>query len=151
MTASFDPNTFLNQTVDGAMDTKVTPCPVGEYLAIADKVEAKQWSTKDGSNSGMKVAILWDIQDDNVKALLGRDTVKVPQDIMLDLTDEGGLDLGKGRNVGLGRLREALGLNTPGEPFSFAMIQGRMARVAVSHRASGEDLFHEVKKVTSAQ
>lgn len=144
---SFDPATFLNTTVEGALDTKIIPCPVGDYPAIADKVDVKQWSSRDGSSSGLKVAILWDIQDENVKQLVARDTVKVPQDIMLDLTETGALDLGKGKNVGLGRLREALDLNNPGEPFAISMIQGRMGLVNVSHRTAGEDVFAEVRKV----
>ena len=145
---SFDPNTFLNQTFEEANDTKITPCPVGEYLAVADKVEVKQWASRDGSSSGLKVEILWDIQDENVKALLGRDSVKVPQQQMLDLTETGQLDFGKGKNVGLGRIREALDLNTPGEPFAFGMIQGRMANVKVSHRINSEDIYHEVKALS---
>jgi hypothetical protein len=71
--------------------------------------------------------------------------VKVPQDVMLDLTDSGQLDMAKGRNVRLGRLREALDLNAPGRPFSFAMIQGRMAKVKVGHRVDGEDIYAEVR------
>lgn len=144
---SFDPNTFLNTEFSEANDTKLIPVPAGEYLAIADKVEVKQWQSKDGSSSGLKVEIQWDIQDENVKALLGRDTVKVPQQQMLDLTEDGNLDFGKGKNVGLGRIREALDLNTPGQPWNFGMFQGRMAKVAVSHREYNGDLFSEVKKV----
>jgi hypothetical protein len=146
---SFDPATFLNTTVEGELDTKVTPCPVGEYLGISEKVDVKPWASKDGSSSGLKVIILWDIQDENVKALLGRDKILVPQDIMLDLTEEGGLDMGKGKNVGLGRVREALDMNKPGEPFAIGNMQGRMATVVVSHRTgqTAEDIFHEIKRV----
>jgi len=147
---SFDPNTFLNATFTEENDTKVIPVPAGEYLALAEKVDVKSWSSKDGSSSGIKLEILWDIQDDNVKALLGRDTVKCAQQQMLDLTDTGALDMGKGKNVGLGRIREALGLNKPGEPFSFGMIQGRMAKVVVSHRTAGEDIYAEIKKIATA-
>jgi len=56
----------------------------------------------------------------------------------------------KGKNIGLGRIREALGMNKPGEPFAFSMIAGRMAKVIVSHRPVGEDLFPEIKKIASA-
>lgn len=151
--SGFDPNTFLNQSFDGTNDTKIVPVPVGEYPGIADKVDVKQWSKKDGSASGLKLDIVWDIQDENVAQLLGRDKVLCGQSIMLDLTEEGGLDMGKGKNVGLGRLREALDLNKPGEPFSFGMIQGRMAKVAVSHRTGDnpEDIFSEIKRVARFQ
>lgn len=151
MASQFDPASFLNQEFNEALDTKVVPCPVGEYLAISDKVEIKPWSAKDGSSSGLKLEILWDIQDDNVKQLLGRDTVKVMQQQMLDLTETGALDLAKGKNVGLGRIREALDMNKAGEPFSFAMMQGRMAKVNVTHRPYGDDLFAEIKRIASAE
>ena len=145
---SFDPNTFLNTTYEEANDTKITPCPVGEYLAVASKVDAKTWASRDGSQSGVKLVILWEIDDANVKQLLGRDKVTSRQNIMLDLNEAGtGLDLGKGKNVGLGRLREALDLNTPGQAFAFSMIEGRLAKVMVSHRVDGEDIYDEVKKV----
>mgnify|MGYP000847491777 CR=1 FL=1 len=145
---SFDPNTFLNTTYEEANDTKITPCPVGEYLAVASKVDAKTWASRDGSKSGVKLEILWEIDDANVKQLLGRDKVTSRQNIMLDLNEAGtGLDLGKGKNVGLGRLREALDLNTPGQSFAFSMIEGRLAKVMVSHRVDGEDIYDEVKKV----
>lgn len=147
---SFDPVMFLNTTIDESNDTKVVPVPAGEYLAISDKVEIKAWSSKDGSSSGLKLEVVWDIQDDNVKALLGRDNIKVVQQQMLDITETGMLDTSKGKNVGLGRIREALDLNTPGQPFSFGMIQGRMAKVLVSHRISGEDAYAEIKKITKA-
>lgn len=145
---SFDPATFMNTTYEESNDTKVTPCPVGEYLAVASKVETKQWSTRDGSKSGVKLEIVWDIDDSNVKQLLGRDKVTVRQQVMLDLNESGtGLDMGKGKNVGLGRVREATDLNAAGQPFAFAMIEGRLAKVSVSHRIDGEDIYDEVKKV----
>lgn len=147
--SNFDPTAFLAQTVTEANDTSVIPAPEGEFLAVADKVDVKQWSKKDGSASGLKLSVLWDIQDEAVKAHCGRETVKVGQDIMLDLTETGGLDLARGRNVNLGRLREALNLNTPGQPFSFSMVQGRMAKVNIKHRVDGADIYAEVKAVAN--
>lgn len=153
MSSAFDPNAFFNSTVTEANSTELTPVPEGEYLAIADKVTIVPWSKKDGSDSGLKLQIIWDIQDENVKALLERSKVTVRQDQMLDLTDTGQLALGKGQNVGLGRLRTAVGLNTPGEPFSFTMIQGQIAKVLVKHRAGDqpEQIFAEVRGVAPAQ
>jgi hypothetical protein len=150
--STFDPTTFLNATTDEALDTVIIPCPVGDYQAIAEKVDVKQWSTKDGASSGLKIEIFWDIQDENAKQVAGRDPLRVRQQQMLDLTDTGQLDLGKGKNVGLGRIREALGLNSPGEPFAIGMIQGRMALVTVSHRAGddGVTVYDEIKKVAKA-
>lgn len=148
--STFDPASFLNTTFDEANDTRTQPVPAGEYLAIADKVDVKTWASRDGSSSGLKLEIVWDIQDEAVKQLLGREKVTSRQNIMLDLTETGGLDFGKGKNTGLGRLREAVGLNEPGQPFAFGMIQGRMAQAVVSHRVNGEEVYDEIKKVAKA-
>lgn len=147
--STFDPATFLHSTIDEANSTESIPTPEGEYLSICDKVEVKTWQKKDGSDSGLKLELIWDIQDEAVKALLERQKVTVRQDQMLDLTDTGQLDMGKGKNVGLGRLRSAMDLNEPGQPFSFAMFQGRMAKVLVKHRPApdGVTIYSEVKGV----
>lgn len=147
--SEFDPSVFMNQQFEEANDTKITPCPAGETLGLADKVEVVPWSSQEKGTSGLKLRILWDVQDDAIRQLLGRDKVVVPQDVMLDLTEEGGLDMGKGKNTRLGRLREALKLNTPGEPFAFSMIQGRLAKINVKHREHQGDIYGEVDRVAT--
>ena len=152
--SQFDPNSFLNMSVDQSNSTVAVPVPVGEYIAIIDKVDARPWQKKDDpSKAGMAIDILWSIDDAGVKALLERDKVTVKQGIMLDVTPEGGLDMGKGKNVSLGRLREAVDLNQAGQPFSFMMLPGRMARVRVKHRSNPDNpdqIFAEVDAVTKA-
>lgn len=144
----FDPQSFLDMSIDGALDTKKIPCPIGDFPAVAEKVEVRTWVKKDDpSVSGLTLEVLWNIEDANVKAELNKDKVVVKQGVMLDLTAEGGLDMGKGKNLGLGRLREAIGKNEQGQPFSFSMIPGCMALVNVSHRVVGEDIYDEIKKV----
>lgn len=144
----FDPNAFLDMQVTENNDTKTIPVPVGEFTAVASKVDCRQWQSKnDPSMSGLTLDITWDIDDAGVKEALGRDKVIVRQGIMLDLTESGGLDMGKGRNIDLGKLREGLNLNQPGQPFSFSMIPGRVAKVVVSHRIDGENIYAKVKGV----
>ena len=144
----FNPDQFLDMQIEGQNDTKITPVPAGEYTAMIEEVKVRQWQSKaDPLKSGLTLDVQWSIDDAAVKELLGRDKVTVKQGIMLDLTDAGGLDMGKGRNIGLGRLREALDLNQPGRPFSFTMLTGRVARVSVSHRIADDNIFAEVKQV----
>ena len=145
----FSPEQFLDMQFDQANDTKVVPVPVGEYLAVVKEVKIRPWQSKaDPSKAGVALDLQWTIDDDGVNSLLGRDEVNCKQGVMLDLTEAGGMDMGKGRNIGLGRLREACGLNTPGQPFSVTMLTGRMARVKIEHRTDGENLYAEVKAVT---
>lgn len=147
----FDPNSFLEMTTTDANSTVMTPVPVGEYVAVVEDIKARPWKSRDDpSQGGMALDITWDIDDANVKALLERKKVTVKQGMMLDLTDEGGLDMGKGKNVSLGRLREALDLNQPGQPFGFSMMKGRVAKILVQHRADPnkpDTIYPEVKAV----
>jgi len=150
----FDPNAFLDMPVEGTNDTVVVPCPVGEYLAVVEKVDVRAWTKRDDpSVGGLALDIIWTIEDQSVKEYLAREKVSVKQGIMLDLTDGGTLDMGKGRNISLGRLREAVGLNNPGQAFSFNQLPGQMAKVKVDHRPDKNDptiIFAEIKAVTKA-
>lgn len=144
----FDPQSFLDMQITESNDTVSTPVPVGEYIAMIEKAELRTWTKKDDpSVSGLALDLIWNIDDPAVKEALGRDKVTCKQGLMLDLTESGALDMGKGKNVGLGRLREAVDLNTPGQPFAFSMLPGRMAKVVVSHRIYNDQIFAEVKSV----
>lgn len=148
---SFDAASFLQSQVTGVNDTKVVPPPVGEFTAVIEKIDARQvQGKKDPSKVYTFLEVTWDIDDANVKALLSREKVTVRQSVSLDFNEQGGLDMGKGRNIGLGRLREATGLNAPGVPFSFDQLAGRLAKVRIKHRVEGEDTFAEVDGVAKA-
>jgi hypothetical protein len=144
---AFDAQSFLDTAVAGINDTKVIPVPVGEYMGIIEKVTPRQWQSKDGSQTGISLDVIWLVEDSAVKEYLGRDTVTAKQGIMLDLTPQGGLDMSKGKNVGLGRLREAVGKNNADEQFSFSMLTGLAAKVNITHRIVGEETYAEVKNV----
>lgn len=149
----FDVNQLVDMQLNDANDTKVVPVPEGEYRATLLKFEPRQWSSKDGSKTGVSLDITWEIDDTDgaVKAITGRDKNTVRQSVGLDFIDgTSNLDMGKGRNVGLGRLREACGLNVPGKSFSFNQLPGNYALVNVKHRAAddGTDtVYAEVKAV----
>lgn len=145
----FSPEQFLDMQTTEANDTKLVPVPAGEYIAMIDEVKARTWKKRDDpSVGGIALDVTWLVDDEGVKALLGRDKVTVKQGLMLDLTESGGLDMGKGKNVGLGKLREAVGLNVPGQPFAPSMLTGRPARIKVEHRVDGDQIFADVKAVT---
>lgn len=144
----FSPEQFLSTIVADSNDTKFVPVPAGEYTALVGEVKARSWVSKqDPSKSGVALDVTWEIDDAGVKALLGREKVTVKQGLMLDLTEAGTLDMGKGRNVGLGRLREAVDLNRPGEAFAPSMLVGRVAKIKIDHRVDGDQIYAEVKQV----
>lgn len=147
----FDPNTFLADTVTGANDTKYIPIPQGEYPAIIKECKARQMPSKaDPSKKVTVVDVVYEIDDNTVKEVTGLDNPTVRQSIFLDLTPLDKLDMSKGKNIGLGKLREALGLNDPNKPFSFDDLPGRAAIVQVEHTPNANspgDVYSNVAKV----
>lgn len=146
--SQFDPKTFAQMTFDQANSTKVTPVPAGDQPATLSRYEIAAWSSReDPTKNGLKMNVFFDCDSADVKEHTKRDTNIVRYEFFLD-TNEVGLDFGEGKNVKLGRLREALDLNTPGVPFTFDMMVGRRALVRVAHRATDTgDLVAEVKSL----
>lgn len=145
---------FLQTTTDAALDDHLDPCPEGEWLAMAGKPEIKDFVYQRGERqgeTGYRMVVKWDIQDQEAKEAVERDTLSVTQSILLDLTPDGtGLDMGKGKNIGLGQIRTALGQNTPGSAWSPAMIEGQMAKVKVKAGVYNDRVTAEVAAVTAA-
>lgn len=150
--STFDPDAFLNTEYQEAAATKLEPVPEGEYQAQIDNVTAKQITTKEGDER-IVMEIIWNILDDDVKAQLGMDKVTVKQGLFLDLSEEGSIDMSKGKNVRLGRLREALGQNKDGKPWSPGKMIGESAFVQVTQRpdkADPEVIYNDIGKVAAA-
>lgn len=150
MNTPFDPNTFASMTFTESNSTEFMTVPVGRYPAVCDSRKVDSWKSGDGEQSGLKLILMWSVQDPAVLKEMGRDKVLVKQEMMLDMTETGGLAFGKGQNVILGQTREATSLNKPGESFSFDMFVGRTAQIEVGHRADKnkpDRIYAEVKAI----
>lgn len=145
--SAFDPDTFMSTSFTEANETKFVTVPEGEYQAVVDKVEANTWQSRDGSKSGLKLDLTWKIDDQAAADATGMANPTVKQSIMLDMTESGGLATGPGKNINLGRLREAVGQNKPGSAWSPTMLLGQPAKVSVKHRMWEDNIFAEVKGV----
>ena len=141
----FNPDAFLTQESTESNDTSFAPIPEGDYTAVIKEIKPRTTST------GKAVMdVVWAIDDQDVREATGLSEPTVRQSIFLDLTDAGGLDFGKGKNVQLGKLREALGQNTPGQAWSPAMLSGNVARVNIKHRIVDQNIYADVKGVAKA-
>lgn len=138
----FNPDTFMSTETTDANATTYEPVPEGEFQAVIDSVQPRV--TPKGTPL---LEVTWQIDAPGIEAAHER---KVRQTIWLDVTESGGLATGKGKNVQLGRLREAVGQNTPGQPWSPSMLLGNVASVTVKHRFSedGSEIYTDVKGVT---
>lgn len=142
----FDPESFLGTQTKESNSTVMIPVPEGEYNAVVVSVAARQINDK------VILDVVWKIDSAEVAAATGREENSVRQSIFLDMTSNGGLDFSKGKNVGLGRLREALGQNKDGKPWSPRNMEGQVARVLVTHRIDKNDdsiVYADVKRVAS--
>lgn len=149
---AFDPTQFLDVKTTEANSTNVQPCPEGEYIGmIAEDVTFKEIQSNKTGLTYIVAQIPFSIDDPTVTAVTDRSPTKVRYDLFVDFTETGALDVSKGKNVGLGRLREACGLNKPGVPFSFRDFTGKMCKIKVKHRTDGEKVFDEVAAVAPAQ
>lgn len=149
----FDPATFMQTVYTEVNDTKVVPCPAGEWQAQIVELKPKTGTISKGERAGETwagVDIVWEISDDRVTSITNRKPTKVRQNLFLDLNATGAIDFSQGKNIGLGRLREACDLNRPGQPFNFSQLIGKLAIVNVSHRIDDSDpskMYDEVKTV----
>jgi hypothetical protein len=153
MSDTFNADDFMNETIEGAMDTEFKVIPPGEYLAqLADEQpDLIRHGTSEKTGQVWKgVRLVWNVLDDKVKADLDRETVSVRQEFFLDLDEDSKLALGAGKNVRLGKLRDALGLNQG--PFNFNMLKGAgPARIKVGHeKAKNGETYAKVTSVTRA-
>lgn len=148
--SQFDPEAFLDTTVDAPMETKRTPIPEGDQY-IGTIKDLKLRTAKDR----VIADITWSVLNvpEEVKARLGFQTDPTSrQSIFLDFDGNGRLATGPNMNVQLGRLREALGQNQPGMAWKMLMLKGAgPAQLKVSNRPDPRDasiIYDEVASVT---
>lgn len=132
--SQFNPDTFLSTEATEANATSYTPVPEGEHQAAIKAIKPRVLT--DGR---AVLDVTWGVSSDEAKEATGMAEPSVRQTLWLDTTESGGLDFGKGKNVGLGRLRDALGQNQSGKPWSPGMLIGGVAIVKVAHSIDKRD------------
>lgn len=148
----FDADIFLQQSVEGQLDTSVPQCPEGEFRAILDDFDKTAFRTSTSEKTGKDFTVFsppFVIQSPEVQAQLGRDKVVVfHKGMFIDTDAAGALDMTKGKNTGLGALRDALNQNSGG-PWNFNMLKGAgPVMVKVVHEADKKDAEKKYARVT---
>lgn len=134
--SAFNPDTFLDATLTDPTE-KRPPLPVGDYTAILGAVTARQWQGKaDPTKSG----IAWDIPvtidvpaEIQAELKMDQSTLNLKDSIMIDLTANGTIDNGPGKNRRLRAYREATDMNKPGDVFSARKMEGKVVKVKITH------------------
>lgn len=145
--SSFDPANFLNTEFTDTFDTERIPVPEGEFQA-----SLKDFKVRVTTSGKAVMDVFWIVSDSDVQNATGQAEPMVRQTIWLDITDGGALDGSKGKNIDLGKLRDALGQNQKGQVWSPGMLKGGVALVKVKHsidQRDGETIQADVKSVTA--
>lgn len=151
----FNAETFLHTESDQALETKRIPIPIDQQDTFAGRITDVKFrqaaGKKDVSQTYTFMDVTWELQvPPNILEAIARDKATVKQSLIVDVNAAGtGLDFAKGKNIQLGRVREAIGQNTPGEPWSPTRMMGGAANVKIKHRPDGEDVYDEVDTVTA--
>jgi len=135
--STFDPENFINTGMKGSLDTQPIPVPEGEWTAQVDSVNANVANTQEGEK--LVLNLTWNILDPEVSQETKRDRNLVRQSIFLDVKEDGSLDMGTGKNVQLGKVRDALGQNDPKKEWRPSDMQGQQAVVRVRQKPRKDD------------
>lgn len=155
----FDTNDILGGTYENANDTEVSLPPPGTYVGTivhdpslpdepvngSKRITARRGESKndDGTTRPwMLINVPFRLKDTvNPESPVNGRICRMT--IFLDLvTNPDGsvtLDFGPERNIGLGRLREAVGQNQAGEAWSIHNLAGQSCQVEVAHEASRKE------------
>lgn len=121
----FDPDAFIQSTIDAPLETEMRLIPEGEYQAMIDQVtkdnfEEFRFTYKKGSRAGQpgkmtKFNCPFVLNNEAVRTQLGREKLTCTAQISLDfLPGTYQLDFGPDKNIRLGQIRAAVGQNVPG-------------------------------------
>jgi len=143
--ATFNVDTFLEAVQPADISTAQVLVPAGEYPARIDSFDKPMIITTGAGETRYKVNVNWAIEDDDVRELTGYDKPIVRQNLWLDLNEEGtALDNSPGKNVKIGQLLEALGMDVS-KPWSFPDLLGQSAIAHVTHNpgtGANADVFY---------
>lgn len=151
----FNPDFILQGQSDQALSTRTTPIPAGVYLAQIMELEPRNvQGKKDTSKWYQFLDCKLEVKlSQEAAAELGRETATRNYSVGLDLTAQGNLDYGKGKNVGLGRLRAACNQNVPGQSWNPMMLKGQVIKVSIKHEPDPRDpenILDKIEKIGSA-
>ncbi len=153
MSNNFDPAQFVDMEISAPLERR-PPLPVGDYTAVIGDVSCVPWQSKiDPSKSGLRYVVPLKLNvPPSVKADLhiDMDVIQLTDSIMLDLTEQGTMDLSVGKNNMLRRYREALDMNKPGDTFSARRMTGRLILVKVEHEVYQDQVMERVGSVAKA-
>lgn len=152
--STFNPDVFLDEPNTGGLATAMEPAPAGEYTATIKEVRPPRSITRKnpGDPPLVGVDIVFELDAPDVAKSLGRTTLSSRYRLLIELDPATNkVSREKGKNVKLGRLLEAAGLNADGRAWRFSELVGKGPfSVVVKHVPDRNDpsiVYDEIDRV----
>lgn len=158
--SQFDPSIFLDAQVTDVNEKRAL-IPVdnpdtsdGCYMAVIGEIKTDAGTISKGERAGQpwcSMVIPLKLQMGPALQALGLPPeFQLTDRAFLDLTPQGSLDNGKGKNNAQRKYREATGTNVPGQPFAWRMLTGRAVKVKVVHELYEGNIVEKVGQILPA-
>ncbi len=150
---AFDAAALLNATTTNAGSTEFLLLPTDEEFVAnlrvdSDPAKAFKQGVKDGRD-WLMLNVQVELSGARIAELLaGRDKRTIQWGIPLDVTPSGGLDMGKGMNVTLNKLREAVGQRKEGSKWGVSDLNGQTIRVKIKQRKVDDKVYDDIGSFT---
>jgi hypothetical protein len=152
--STFNPDALLDLSTESQLSTREKVLPEGDYEGTIKSMKGRVTTSEKGTFNWLdfQIEIDGNQQAPNgqlVSEIVNRPSTQVRYSITLDLTEAGTLASEEGRNLSLGRLREAADQNHAG-PWSIRNLVGARLRVSVKHRFDKNDpsiIYQDISKV----
>ena len=156
-TSQFDPSTFLDAQQNEVnekrplLPTENPEDTNGLYTAVIGEITTGSGTIGKGDRAGqpwisMIIPLKFQIPG-AVQALGLPAELTITDRAFLDLTPQGSIDNGKGKNRAQRNYREACELNQPGHPFAWRMLTGRMVKVKVTHEPYQDTVQEKITNI----
>jgi hypothetical protein len=151
---------FLQTSTTEANATEAILVPENDdgYIAVAKAPTEKSVRPYEaagvhpnGTPKQIIMDVVWEIEDAQLQEITKRQISTVKQGIFIELAETGAIATGEGVNDALGRVREVLGQNRPGEQWTPMMLGGQVGRIFVVHKFTKDGVpIANVKDVKAA-
>lgn len=150
--STFDVGAFGAGSFEGEGDTRRLQIEAKEYSAMIEGPFNQKGKT--GLRQTDKGQLIFDVawrpdDPEQCKTLGVEQLPTVRQSIFLDLTPNGGLDMGPFKNAELNKLRALYGLNKPGVKWTFQDFIGKPGKIKVEQRPNEKDPQNPFTNVTA--
>ena len=155
--SQFDPQAFLDAQQNEVnekrppLPTENPDSPDGLFTAVIGEISTATGIIGKGDKQGqpwLSMIVPLRIQvPASVQGIGLPPEITLTDRAFLDLTPQGSIDNGKGKNRQQRAYREATGMNRAGEAFAWRMLQGKVVKVKIAHELYQEQIQERVAAV----